>query len=195
MTDADSMAGGPAGPDASRRRSRTALVVSTVVLGVVAVLLAAACVVVLVWPTAVPGESAAEKADDRSLAVQSAATRAMKAFLDVDYRDMDARIDKVVALSTGTFKNQYQTVSADLKGKAEEAKTVASGSVVRVALGDVDEDTAVVYVAADSTVSNTETERQQAAGEEADGTRSYRFQLTMTKVGHRWLLSELEGLS
>ena len=186
--------GSPAG-QATPRRTRAALIASTSVLGVVAVLLLAACVVVLIWPTAVPGKSAAEKADDRSVAVQSAATRVMKAFLDVDYRDMDPRIEKVVGLSTGPFKNQYQTVASDLKSKAEQAKTVATGAVVRVAIGDIDDDTAVVYVAADSKVSNTETEQQKAQGQDANGERSYRFQMTMKKVGDHWLLSDLQGIS
>jgi len=173
-------------------RGRT---IAAVVLGAIAALLAVACAVVLVWPTAVPGESRAEKADDRAVAVQAAATRVMKAFLDVDYRDMDARIDKVTALSTAPFKNQYQTVAADLKSKAEQAKTVSTGAVVRVAVGDIDEDTAVVYVAADSNVSNTLTEQQKAEGKDAGGERSFRFQMTMKKVGDRWLLSDLQGIS
>jgi Mce-associated membrane protein len=190
----DPTTGSPTGP-ATSRRAGVPVVASAAVLGVVAVLLAAACVVVLVWPTAVPGKSEAEKADDRDVVVQSAATKVMKAFLDVDYRDMDARIDTVLGLSTAPFKNQYQTVSADLKSKAEQAKTVSTGAVVRVAIGDIDDDTAVVYVAADSKVTNTATEQEKAEGGEADGERSFRFQMTMKKVGDRWLLSDLQGIS
>jgi len=89
-------AGGLPGERPARGRT-----VAVAVLGVLAVLLAVACVVVLVRPTAVPGESRAEKADDRAVAVQAAATNVMKAFLDVDYRDMDPRVKKVLDLSTG----------------------------------------------------------------------------------------------
>jgi hypothetical protein len=178
---------------ARRRPALRALV--TVLLALLAVLLAAACVVVLVWPTAVPGKSRAEQADDRSVAVQSAATKVMKAFLDVDYRDMDPRVAKVLALSTGTFKNQYQTASADLKTQVQAAQTVATSGVVRVGIGDIDADTAVVYVAADTQVSNTAIEKEKAAGKNVDGRRYYRFQLTMSNVGGRWLLSDLQGIS
>jgi Mce-associated membrane protein len=194
MTIDDTVAGERPGPDPARRRARL-LRASTGVLAVLAALLALACVVVLIWPTAVPGKSAAEKADDRAVAAQSAATRIMKAFLDVDYRDMDPRVNKVLSLSTGTFKNQYQTASADLKSQVEAAKTVATGAVLRVGIGDIDADTAVVYVAADSKVSNTSIEKEKAQGQDANGRRYYRFQLTLSKVGGRWLLSDLQGIS
>lgn len=182
------------GLEPARRRAGLHTAV-TVLLAVLAVLLALACVVVLVWPTAVPGKSRAEQADDRSVAVQSAATAVMKAFLDVDYRNMDPRVQKVLGLSTGTFKNQYQTASADLKSQVQAAKTVATSAVLRVGIGDIDADTAVVYVAADTQVSNTAIEKEKAAGKNVDGRRYYRFQLTMSKVGDRWLLSDLQGIS
>ena len=183
-------AGGLPGERPARGRT-----VAVAVLGVLAVLLAVACVVVLVRPTAVPGESRAEKADDRAVAVQAAATNVMKAFLDVDYRDMDPRVKKVLGLSTGAFKNQYQTAAADLKSQVQAAKTVATGAVLRVGIGDIGDDKAVVYVAADSNVSNTSIEKEKAEGKTADGRRYYRFQLTLTKVGDRWLLSDLQGIS
>ena len=180
---------------ASARGRGVAQRASVVALALLATLLAAACVVVLVWPTAVPGKSIAEKADDRAVAVQSAASQVMKAFLDVDYRDMDPRVKKVLGLSTGAFKNQYQTAAADLKSQVQAAKTVATGAVLRVGIGDIGDDKAVVYVAADSNVSNTSIEKEKAEGKTADGRRYYRFQLTLTKVGDRWLLSDLQGIS
>ena len=190
----DYLPGETPGPEPVRRRPalQTAAVA---LLTVLAVVLAAACVVVLVWPTAVPGKSRAERADDRAVAVQAAARSVMKAFLDVDYRDMDPRVKKVLGLSTGTFHNQYQTASNDLKTQVQAAKTVATSAVLRVGIGDIDADTAVVYVAADTQVSNTAIEKEKAAGKNVDGRRYYRFQLTMSKVGDRWLLSDLQGIS
>lgn len=182
------------GPYLAPGRSRGQRV-AVVLLSVLAGLLALACIVVLVWPTAVPGKSGAEKADDRAVAVQSAATQVMKAFLDVDYRDMDPRVSKVLSLSTGAFKNQYQTAAADLKSQVQAAKTVANGAVLRVGIGDMESSTATVYVAADSTVSNTSIEQEKAQGKNPDGRRYYRFQLTLTRVGDRWLLSDLQGIS
>ena len=191
MTLAETMTGTGSGPAEPRRR-QTILIVA---LAVVAVLLAAACVVVAVWPTAVPGESASEQANDRDLAVRVAATTVTKAFLDVDYREMDPRIARVLHLSTGTFKNQYETAKADLKAQTQNAKAVATGQVRSVGISDIDDDSAVVYVAADTTVSNTSIEKEKAAGKQVQDHRYYRFQLNLTKVGDRWLLDDLQFIS
>jgi Mce-associated membrane protein len=164
-------------------------------LATLAVLLALACVVVAIWPTAVPGESGAERANDRDLAVRVAATEVTKAFLDVDYRDMDPRIAKVLKLSTGTFKNQYQTAKSDLLAQTESAKAVASGAVRYVGIADIDSDTAVVYVAADTKVDNLSIQQDKAAGKQVQDRRYYRFQLDMSKVGGHWLLDDLQFIS
>jgi hypothetical protein len=164
-------------------------------LAVVAVLLAVACVVVAVSPTAVPGESAAERANDRDHADRVAATNITKAFLDVDYRDMDPRIDKVLSLSTGTFRNQYETAKVDLKTQAQTAKAVATGAVRSVGIGEIHPSTAVVYVAADTKVTNVSIEKDKAAGKTVQDRRFYRFQLSLTRVGSRWLLNDLQFIS
>lgn len=164
-----------------------------VVTATVTVLLAVACLVVALRPTAVPGRSGAEKANDRDVAVYAAARTVTRAFLDVDYRGMDSRIDKVLSLSTGTFKNQYETARADLAAKTKQAKTVATGAVLDVGIGDIDDDHAVVYVAADSVVTNVSVQKEQGA--DAKQTRYYRFQLNLTRVGDRWLLGDLQFIS
>jgi Mce-associated membrane protein len=176
-----------------RRRSEQVARILVVLTATLAVLLAAACVVVALRPTAVPGRSGAEKANDRDVAVYSAARKVTTAFLDVDYRDMDTRIDKVLGLSTGTFKNQYETARADLKAKTKEAKTIATGAVLDVGIGDIDDDNAVVYVAADSDVTNVSIQKDKGA--DAKQTRYYRFQLNLTRVGDRWLLGDLQFIS
>lgn len=169
--------------------------VAKVALAALAVLLAAACVVVLVQPTAVPGKSAAEKADDRNLAVTLAATKVIKAVLDLDYRDMDKRTDTVLGLATGTFKNQYETASTDLKTRVEQGKVVARSTVHSLGLADVDDDTAVVYVAVDTDLDSAKIQKKKAAGQEVADKSYYRFQLTLSKVGGRWLLNDLQGIS
>ena len=168
---------------------------NTVLAAVVVILVVLAAAVfiggarVLPWTT--PAEAASADYDE----VKSVAEDGVIAFLDVDYRDMDSRVKKVLALSTGTFKNQYQTASADLKTQVQAARTVATSGIVRVGVGDIDADTAVVYVAADTEVSNTAIEKEKAAGKKVDGRRYYRFQLTMSRVGDHWLLSDLQGIS
>ena len=179
------------GPTWLRRRHPLIVLVLTAV----AAMLATACLVAAIWPSAVPGASSAEKANARDLAVRVAATNVTKAFLDVDYRDMDPRIAKVLDLSTGTFKNQYDTAKVNLKTQSEAAKAVASGAVRYVGIADIDDDTAVVYVAADTTVSNNAIEQDKAAGKQVQDRRYYRFQLNLSKVGARWLLNDLQFIS
>jgi Mce-associated membrane protein len=191
MTQTDITTGATPGPAWLRRRHP----LGVVLLAALALLLAAACVVAAIWPTAVPGESRAEQANDRDLAVRVAATDVTKAFLDVDYREMDPRIAKVLKLSTGTFKNQYKTAKVDLKTQAEQAKAVATGAVRSVGIGDIDSDTAVVYVAADTKVSNVSIQKDKAAGKTVQDHRYYRFQLTLSKVHGRWLLNDLQFIS
>ena len=191
MSQPEMTTGAGSGPAWSRRRHP----VLVLVLAAVAVLLAAACAVVAIWPTAVPGESRAEKADDRDLAVRVAATAVTKAFLDVDYRDMDPRIEKVLQLSTGTFKNQYETAKVDLKAQAQQAHAVATGAVRSVGVADINDHTAVVYVAADTKVTNASIQKDKAAGKDVSDKRYYRFQLNLTRVGDRWLLADLQFVS
>src|SRR3954469_2891823 len=191
MSQSDMTTGSTPGPGWSRRR-HPALVA---VLAVLALLLAAACAAVVISPTAVPGTSEAERANDRVDAVTAAARQVTSAFLDVDYHDMDPRIAKVLALSTGTFKNQYTTAKVDLKAQAQQARAVADGAVRYVGVGDIDANRAVVYVAADTKVSNASIEQEKAAGKTVDDKRYYRFQLNLKKVGNRWLLDDLQFIS
>jgi Mce-associated membrane protein len=164
-------------------------------LALVAALLAIACAVVLIWPTAAPGESPAEKASDRDVAVQAASRTVVAAFLDVDYHDMDSRMKKVLDLSTGTFKHQYQTASVDLKSQVQQAKTVATSAILRVGIGEIHDDSAVVYVAADGKVTNTTIQKDKTSGKDAAAQRYYRFELHLSKVGDRWLLNDLQFIS
>ena len=194
MTQPDITTGASTGPVHSRGLSPVVTVTSALLAGI-AVLLAAACVVALVQPTWIPGESKAERASHRDTAVTVAATNVTKAFLDVDYRDMDPRIAKVLDLSTGTFKHQYDTAKVDLKTQAQQAKAVATGAVRYVGIGDVDDDTAVVYVAADTRVSNVSIAKDKAAGKTVQDHRYYRFQLTLSKISGHWLLNDLQFVS
>ena len=72
-----------------------------------------------------------------------------------------------------------------LTDAAVSQESVSTGNVEEVGLGDVDADSASVFVAAGSTVKNKGTK-----GEVED--RNWRMKLTMVKEGDRWLVSKLE---
>lgn len=141
------------------------------------------------------GRAEATRTAERQDDITSAARRATLAFLDVDYRDMDPRVQKVLALSTGTFKKQYQQTSVNLTAAAREGQAVSSGSIRYVGISDADADSAVVFVAADSTVTNLAMQKAKEKGQKVDDKRYYRFQLNLTKVGSRWLLNDLQFVS
>jgi Mce-associated membrane protein len=135
------------------------------------------------------------RAADREDEVTAAARKVTLAFLDVDYRDMDPRVQKVLDLSTGTFKKQYRDTSVNLTAAARQGRAVSSGSIKYIGISDQDADSAVVFVAADSTVTNLAMQQAKAKGQKVDDKRYYRFQLNLTRVGGRWLLNDLQFVS
>lgn len=177
-----------------RRLGRVDAVLAALLLLVVAALVA----VLLAGARVLPWTTRAERSADTLADVRAAAERAVLAFLDVDYRDMDSRIDRLESLTTGTFKKQYAATSVDLKAAAQQAKAVSSGAVRHLGVSSVDGHTATVLVAADNVVRNTSTKDQKEtetcphAGARCD---QYRFVVTLTRTSAGWRLSNLEGAS
>jgi Mce-associated membrane protein len=136
---------------------------------------------------ATPGDSKAEALSEQYEDVTAAARSETLAFLTVDYKNMDPLIEKVLAGSTGTFKEQYEGARANLKASAQQGRSVATGEVKEVGIGDIDGDTAVVFVAADGSVTNKNTKGKAQP-------RAYRFRLTMVRKGDKWLTSDLQIL-
>jgi len=195
MTDGDQRAAG-------KLRGRIALGGTSLQLGIAVLtgLLVLAFVVVLglriVHPESLnSGRAAATRAGQRDDDITAAARKATVAFLDVDYRDMDPRVKKVLALSTGTFKKQYAQTSVNLVAAARQGHALSTGSIRSIGIADVDDDAAKVFVAADSTVDNLAMQKAKAKGEKVDDKRYYRFQLSFTKVSGRWLLNDLQFVS
>lgn len=121
----------------------------------------------------------------RQREVGRAAARVTEAFLDVDYRDMKPRIAAVQALATGTFKEQFDASADDVITQVTQSRSISSGTVQALGVGELDHDSALVFVAANSSVRNLAT----------DGTaqpRYYRLQLTMQRVDGAWLASSVD---
>ena len=134
---------------------------------------------------ATPGDSRAEALSREYEQVTAAARKETLAFLTVDYKNMDPLIAKVLAGATGTFKEQYDDAKGTLKSTAQQGKSTATGEVKAVGIGDIDSDTAVVFVAADGSVTNKSTKGKAQP-------RYYRFKLTMVHKGDTWLTSDLQ---
>ncbi len=135
--------------------------------------------------TATPRDARAETLSRAHAQVADAARRETLAFLTVDYRDMDPLIAAVLAGATGPFKKQYARQGSELKASARRARASSTGRVLSVGVGRISDRTAVVYVAADSQVTNASTKG-------ATQPRYYRLRLTLVRQGQRWLTSNLK---
>ncbi|MEO6604445.1 MAG: hypothetical protein ABIN55_02405 [Aeromicrobium sp.] len=134
---------------------------------------------------AAPGQTPAEARADQYGDITRAARTETLAFLAVDHTKMDELTARVLKGATGEFKKQYKTSLKSLKDAAISQESISKGRVDEVALGEVDDDSATVFVAAGSKVQNKGTK-----GKVED--RSWRMKLTMAKVDSRWLISKLE---
>jgi len=173
---------GPAGPAGTSWRW------ANIVLMVLALALVATSVLLFKeGAAATPGDSRAETLSRQYEDVTAAAREQTRAFLTVDYKNMDTLTAKVLAGATGQFKEQYERARPNLKATAQQGRAVATGDVKEVGIGDIDGDTAVVFVAADGSVRNRNTKGKAQP-------RAYRFKLTMVREGDKWLTSDLQIL-
>ena len=145
------------------------------------------------FPDVLPSAwTAADRAEDRNRDVLTATRRTMTAFLDVDYREIDDQIDTVLAQSTGTFKKQYGDARVQYAALTRKGEAVSKGTIREIGITRTGDDEALLSVAADSEVSNTATAAAEKKGEKVDKIRVYFFQVTMSRVGDDWLMSNLE---
>lgn len=170
-----------------------------VALAILLGILVVASVTVLVAGNKVlPWTSAAEAETHTYEEVRQAAEDGVAAFLDVDYRDMDPRMEAVQEHSTGTFKKQYSRTTGELKQAAQQAESVSSGTIRHVGLKEVDDTTATALVAADVVVRNKSTanaEETKSCPHEGSRCDQYRFMVRMAKVGSDWKIAELAGVA
>lgn len=115
---------------------------------------------------------------------EAARTEAL-AFLAVDHTDMEPLIDAVLAGATGDFKEQYESQRDVLTSEAIRTEATSIGEVVALGVGELDDESATVLVAANSTVTNSST------GSEGQ-VRFYRLRLDLVREGDRWLTSNVE---
>ena len=116
--------------------------------------------------------------------VAGAARAQALAFLTVDHRDMDPLIDAVLEGATGDFAEQYASQRDTLTREAVRTEATSTPEVVSLGVGDQDDGTATVLVAANSTVTNT--------GTGAEGqVRYYRLRLELVREDGRWLTDDL----
>ena len=115
---------------------------------------------------------------------RAARTEAL-AFLTVDHTNMEPLIEAVLAGATGDFKEQYESQRDELARQAVRSRATSTAEVVAVGVGHLDDDSAVVLLAANSTVANKKTDEQGQV-------RFYRLRLVLVREGGRWLTERVE---
>ncbi|GAY13524.1 hypothetical protein MSZK_02500 [Mycobacterium sp. shizuoka-1] len=113
-----------------------------------------------------------------------AARQGVIALLSIDYNRARADVQHVIDLSTGTFKADFSRGADDFVKTAEQSKAVTVGSVKSAALEKDAGDTAVVLLAASSTVTNVNGAHQDP--------RAWRMSVTVARDGDQYKMSNVE---
>ncbi|TDC93050.1 hypothetical protein E1285_10475 [Actinomadura sp. 7K507] len=124
-----------------------------------------------------------EEADQQAKAIQSGRQMGVNLMsLNVDTAQKD--LDRIVDGTTGELKNKLASQSKAFMDQVTKAKAKSSVSDVEAALVSMDDDSAEVMVSLTGTVTNDKVK---------NGTpQSYRYQMDLTRVDDRWLVSGLE---
>lgn len=116
--------------------------------------------------------------------IVDAARAGVTALFSIDHTRARADVEKVLALSTGTFRDDFAKTTDDFVKTAESQQVVTVARIKAAALESTDGDGGVVLVAADNEVSN-------AAGARQDP-RPFRMSVTVARDGGQFKMSRLE---
>jgi Mce-associated membrane protein len=152
------------------------------VLVVLSALLVVACVVLgwLVWSH----KSDSSDLRDARAAALTAARQEVVNLHTISYKTVDADFARVIAGTTGTFKDQFSRAQTDLKPIILQSKAITSGKVLSAGLVKGDLDSATVVLGVDRTVTD--------ATDPDGAVNHFRYRLTLEKHGGRWLVSKLD---
>lgn len=121
----------------------------------------------------------------RAAAQIESATKMVNAFLNIQYQNVEANIEAVKALATGSFLKQYNHAAKSLVRLTRKAQATQTGEVVWAGLVSGDQDSADVVLATNGSVANKSTDYKLLA-------RSYRLQLHLELVDGQWLTSDFQ---
>jgi Mce-associated membrane protein len=167
------------------RGSRVAVAIAVV---------AALCVAVgatdlVLWLRGSGGSGGGSDDKARTQAV-AAARQAAHDILSYDYRTLDDDIARAKTETTGLFASQYAGSAGTLLAQARQLRAIVQATPSTPGVVSATPDEVVVLVFVD------QASVKQAAGQKSPTTRidQSRVRMTMTKVGDRWLVSQLAAL-
>jgi Mce-associated membrane protein len=127
---------------------------------------------------------AATQHREQTAAFAAAAEQELINLTSFDFNNAKADVQRVLDNSTGEFKDDFGKRADDFTAVVEQSKVVTKGRVNAVAVESMDNDSAVVLVAAVSNVTNS-------AGAD-DDPRSWRMRMTVSREGDQYKVSKVE---
>lgn len=125
------------------------------------------------------------QADQRHRAEFVAVARqAVVTLMSIDYNDAEANVQRIVDNSTGPFRTEFQGAAEDFIKVSKDAKVTTKATVNAAAVESMTSDSAVVLVAASSTVTN-------AAGAQ-ETPRRWRLTVDLQREGDQIKMSKVE---
>jgi Mce-associated membrane protein len=161
-------------PSSGRSPSTVALAIAALLIGV-----AITATALMLWQHR--GVAAHRTADNQFV---DAARSGVLALLSIDHRKAKEDVQRILDLSTGSFRADFARRADDFIQTAEKSQAVTKGSVSVAALESSAVDSAVVLIAASSQVTN-------ANGAKEDP-RPWRMSVTVTRDGDKMKMSGVE---
>jgi Mce-associated membrane protein len=155
------------------------------------VVAAALCLPASVGVVLLAGRASATADEDNARhGALSAAARIARDVLSYDYRTIDSDITRARAETTGEFARQYATAVDDLRSQAKQTQAIVQARV---------RDTGIVTASADRVVVLVFTDQVSITRDPGAATPTTRVipgtvQLTLSKVGDRWRISQLSAV-
>lgn len=122
-------------------------------------------------------------ADQQARDALAAGREAAVAFTSYHHRRIEEDLDRVSAISTGEFREEFTAALGALTGAIRKAEGVSEGEVTHLGIVRQSGEAAVLIAAVDAMVTNKETERPTL--------RRYRLQITLTLDDDAWLISDI----
>lgn len=124
------------------------------------------------------------QADDRRAEAVRVANQVVTTLTSVSQDTAKQDIERLLRDATGPFRDQFARQAELFRSVVTTSRVSSAGQVVEAGVSSMDDETAVVLVAATATVKNKEAPKGQR--------RVYRMQVTLQRDGDRWLAANLE---
>jgi hypothetical protein len=171
--------------------------IATGVLGsLVALLLVYLVLIIPSGTSLIPGKTTGDHREANIVALRTAADSQLTTFLNQNYRNAQANMNKLISGSTGKFHDQLVGSSITQINAAGQLKTVASGKIKKIAVTKLGTDSATLLAVVSQQVTNTQTAKVKKSGScpARSICRPYYLVLTYERVAGQWKMSNLEYL-